>query len=239
VTFTGTQELNPLVQATAEYGVQLVGREALDIRLVIGGTMRNPRLTLESDAQPPISQSDLLSYLAFGRSSSSLLATEGGSSAGGSAGGSGLVGQTAALARNQLTGVALGVFVGQLQSEAARSLGADVLNITPADLPPELSAGGVSTFLRGTEVEYGKYWNTRTFVGLQARPEALGDLPGLISGRPGKAPPGARYQYRTQKGYQFEASVQPRYELTAPSLATTTPSKFGVLGLFVTREWRF
>ena len=44
-----------------------------------------PKLTLQSDAQPPISQSDLLSYLAFGRSSSSLLQNEGSSASSGNA----------------------------------------------------------------------------------------------------------------------------------------------------------
>ena len=59
------------------YEVRLPVREAINIRILIGGTLRNPQISLESDAQPPIPQSDLLSYLAFGRSSSSLLQLEG------------------------------------------------------------------------------------------------------------------------------------------------------------------
>ena len=129
-TFVGTQEINPLLQLTGEYEVKQAGRQALFIRILIGGTLLSPRLTLESDAQPPISQSDLLSYLAFGSESGSLLQFGGSSVSGGTAGG-GLVGTSAALATQQLAGVALGVAVQELEGEAARSLGADVFNITP------------------------------------------------------------------------------------------------------------
>ena len=49
----------------------------------IGGTLSRPRIALDSDARPPLSQSDLLRYLAFGRTSSSLLQVEGSSLSGG------------------------------------------------------------------------------------------------------------------------------------------------------------
>ena len=66
-TFIGSQELDPTLQITGEIPVQVAGRPAMNIRIIIGGTMSSPRLVLESDAQPPIPQTDLLSYLAFGR----------------------------------------------------------------------------------------------------------------------------------------------------------------------------
>jgi translocation and assembly module TamB len=140
-TFVGSQEINPLLQLTGEYSVAQTNRQALAIRVLIGGTMLSPRLTLESDAQPPISQSDLLSYLAFGNESGSLLQFGGGGSSlsGGNTGGN-LVGTSAALATKQLAGVALGVAVKELEGEFSRSLGADVFNITPApDVPVELA----------------------------------------------------------------------------------------------------
>jgi hypothetical protein len=85
-TFFGGPQIDATLQATAEYEVERAG-EALRIRLLIGGTVSDPRLSLESNSQPPISQSDLIAYLAFGRSSSSLLQQQGSSLAGGSGGG--------------------------------------------------------------------------------------------------------------------------------------------------------
>src|SRR5678816_3332284 len=116
--------LNPTLQVAGYYEVRLPGREALNIRILIGGTLRNPQVSLESDAQPPIPQSDLLSYLAFGRSTSSLLQLEGS----GLATGDDIVGAGAALVSKQLGSVALGVFADQLSAEAAKSLGVDVFN---------------------------------------------------------------------------------------------------------------
>ncbi|HEX7020111.1 MAG TPA: translocation/assembly module TamB domain-containing protein, partial [Gemmatimonadaceae bacterium] len=96
--FIGGGDINPIIQLVGERRIDLVGREPLIIRVLIGGTALNPRITLESDAQPPIAQTDLLAYLAFGRSSSSLLQV-GGSALSGQGTASGqLVGDVAALA---------------------------------------------------------------------------------------------------------------------------------------------
>ncbi len=223
-TFMNTQEINPALQGTAEYEVRLSTREAIRIRIVLGGTMQNPTIALESDAQPPIPQSDLLAYLAFGKPSASLLQLEGsGVSSGGTSGG--LVGTSAALATKQLAAVALGVMADEFAGEAAQSLGADVFNITPADVQSD-----VGSFLRATELEFGKYIKTHTFVSIQGRPdpEAL-------------KRPGIRLEHRFGglRGYRLETSFEPRFLLKEPTLAPRNPSTTSVLGLFLIREWRF
>ncbi len=228
VQFIGTQDINPLVQITAEYKVQQPSRQAIDIRVLIGGTLRSPRLTLESDAQPPISQSDLLSYLAFGSETGSLLQFGGSSLSGGSAGGS-LVGTSAALATRQLTGVALGVAVSELEGQAARSLGADVFNITPSNVPTELASGNfgaLTTFLKGTQFEFGKYFTTRTFVGLQVQATTT---------------PGFRVEHQLSRnpGLSIESTFQPRFFLPEPSLSEQEITKANAFGLFFVRRWRF
>lgn len=223
-TFMNTQEINPALQGTAEYEVRLPAREAIRIRIVLGGTMQNPTIALESDAQPPIPQSDLLAYLAFGKPSSSLLQLEGsGVSSGGSSGG--LVGTSAALATKQLAAVAIGVAADEFAGEAAQSLGADVFNITPADVQSD-----VGSFLRATEVEFGKYIKTHTFVSIQGRPD-----PDALKR------PGLRLEHRFggTRGYRLETSFEPRFLLKEPSLAPREPSTTSVLGLFLIREWRF
>jgi len=230
-TFIGAPELDPLLQATGEYEVRIPGREALVIRLIIGGTVSEPRLSLESAAQPPISQSDLLSYLAFSRSSSSLLQFGGSSLSTAQPGGAGLVGQTAQLAAQKIAGLALGVGVSELEGNAARSLGADVFNITTTDVPTEVSGSQIGGFLRGTEVQFGKYLNTNTFVGIQARPLLLVD--------PDQAALGLSIEHRMRLGLRLEGSFEPRYQLRTPTFDRSDAVTYNVFGAFLIREWRF
>ena len=226
------EPMNPTLQVTGEYEVKLPQREALNIQVIIGGTLLRPKLTLQSDAQPPISQSDLLSYLAFGRSSSSLLQMEGSSNSSGNASGS-IVGTGAGLAYKRLAAVAVGVLTDQFEGEASRSLGADIFNITPADVPTEVyTPGGIRDFVRGTEVEIGKYIDPRTYVSIQSR---LTNPFGAD-----KAPPGIRLVQRTGRGFQYEASYEPRFQVQTPTLSPNQDiSTFGVFGAFIIREWRF
>lgn len=223
-TFIGSPDLNPTLQATGEYEVQLPGREAINIRVIIGGTLENPRITLESDAQPPIAQSDLLSYLVFDRSTSSLLQTEG-SGLSGTSGGSALVGEAAAMAARRLASIALGVAADELEGEATRTLELDVFNITPADVPTELSSTGFGGFLRGTRIELGKYTDPDTFVGLAIRPATLG--------------PGLTLQRRLNNGFRLEMSSEPRFVLREPSLAPQDPVSARNWAVFLVKEWRY
>jgi translocation and assembly module TamB len=220
-TFANLEQINPTLQVTGEYEVRLPSREAINVRILIGGTMLNPRISLESDAQPPISQSDLLSYLAFGRSSSALLQLEGT----GVGSNNNLVGAGAALATQQLAGVALGVLADQFAGEAAREMGADVFNITPADVETD-----VGNFLRATEIEFGKYIASHTFLSLKARPDPQAlRRPGLF----------LSHRFGGFKGYRLETSFEPRYLLREPTLALQTPRTTSVLGMFLIREWRY
>ncbi|HUQ46815.1 MAG TPA: translocation/assembly module TamB domain-containing protein [Gemmatimonadaceae bacterium] len=220
-TFINSDEINPTLQVTGGYEVRLPSREAINIQILIGGTMRNPQISLESDAQPPITQSDLLSYLAFGRSSSSLLQLEG-SGLGGS---NNLVGAGAALASKQLAAVALGVFADQVSGEAARALGADVFNIAPADVETD-----VGSFLRGTQVEYGKYIKSHTFISVTARPDPSAlRRPGIL----------VQHRFGGLKGYSLETSLQPRFLLKEPTLDLQAPTTTSVLSLFIVRSWRY
>jgi translocation and assembly module TamB len=227
-TFIGDPDINPMLQITAIHEVSLVGSGALDIQVIIGGTLRNPKLTLESTAQPPISQSDLLSYLAFGKSSSSLLTAQGSALSGQSSGSGELAGAVASIATRQLAGTALDVLTNELEQDAARSLGTDEFRLTPADVPAELSSNSVISSLSLTEIEAGKYINrSRTFVAIQAQPA-------------NKNPFGVRLVHRMPKGLRLEMSYVPRYLIREPTLAAQAdPPRKNILGAFVIREWRF
>ncbi len=224
-TFINSTELNPTLQATGEYEVRQPNREAIHIQIIVGGTLRTPNISLTSDAQPPIPQSDLLSYLAFGRSSTSLVQLEGSGLTNGS-GGSNVVGAGAALASKQLAGVALGVVTDQVAGSAAQSLGADVFTITPADVQTD-----VGNFLRATQFEFGKYIRSHTFVAVKSPldPKAL-RRPGLQ----------IVHRFGGLRGYRLETGVDTRYILREPNLSrdqnVATTSAFGA---FLIREWRF
>jgi translocation and assembly module TamB len=219
-TFVGGPELNPTIQATGEYEVNLAGRPTFNVRVLIGGTLRLPKLTLESDAQPPIPQSDLLSYLAFGQSTSSLLQLEGSGLTGATATGN-LIGVGAELAMRRMGAIALGVMADEIEGDATRGLGADVLNITPGELP-DPSAANVVNFFESTRVEAGKYLSPYFFVALQAQRY-----------------PGVRAQYRNPRGWRYEAALEPRYLFTPPSLAVQPVPAVTSFGFFIIREWRF
>ena len=233
-TFVGTQELDPNVQVTAEYEVAQVGRSPLEIRIIIGGTLLAPKIALESDAQPPIPQTDLLSYLAFGNPTGSLPVIGGSSLTASSSGGS-PVGAAAAVIQQRLAGAVVGVAVKQAQAELGRSLGADVINITPGgELAPEQAANqsGLRTFLTGTQIEFGKYFNRNLYVGLQTVPEFWAANPPV---------PGFRVQYRfpNSPNVSLEAVSAPRYFLMQPTLAPQTIDPNSALGLYLVRQWRF
>ena len=226
-TFVGTPDLNPTLQVTGEYSVQVAGSPAMNIQVVIGGTMKRPKLTLQSDAQPPRSQSELLSLLAFGTSTESLLESPGGSTTSLATVGDGnLVGMGAALAMRRLTGVAVGVLIDQAERQAGKSLAVDQFNITPGDAAELANLAGsqtFTTFVQSTRIEAGKYLNARTFVGLQ-----------YYANRPG-----ARVEYRTSKGWRYNAFLQPRVQLETPTLVEQPSRPYLAGGVFIIREWRF
>ncbi|UCC81465.1 MAG: translocation/assembly module TamB [Gemmatimonadota bacterium] len=74
IELVGEPAMNPNLRIVALYTVR-TQKQPIDIRLVIGGTLEEMTLALESDAQPPIPESDLLSYLLFGRPSYELTRT--------------------------------------------------------------------------------------------------------------------------------------------------------------------
>jgi translocation and assembly module TamB len=227
--FIGTTDFNPTVQATAEYHVdQPTG--TTNIRVIVAGTVKQPRVSLESDIQPPLTQSELLSYLAFGDNTGSVQGS-GPNSLTGLAGGNLLN-----MASARFAGIALGELVNEVQGQAARSLGLDVFNITPGSANPLITggSGGAASFITNTQLEAGKYISPTTFVSLVIPP-------GLFaSGSNGyRAPPGLTLVHRTNKGYRLETAYSPHYYLESPSLGGQSAAGGGQFGAVLIREWRF
>ncbi|MDQ2667295.1 MAG: translocation/assembly module TamB domain-containing protein, partial [Gemmatimonadota bacterium] len=231
--FIGTPDLNPTLQITAEYQVKQAAGTATNIRVLIGGTLETPRIALESDAQPPLSQSDLLSYLAFGERSTSLQQFNQTSLAGNTGG------NLLNVAGTRLAGIALGVALDEVKGNAARSLGLDVFNITPGDIPLNGNGGGLDQFLKGTEIEAGRYVDPRTFVSAIVTPGLFSCLSSRGQDNSSCAPPGILATHRTPNGLRLDLNYSPRYLLNAPTLAGQTYKATGQFGAFLIREWRF
>jgi translocation and assembly module TamB len=234
-TFLGTSDLNPLLQAVAEVQIRQASQQQFAIKLNIDGTLLRPRLSLESDAQPPIPQTDLISYLAFGSSSGALL-SQAGSGTGGSSSSGKLVGSTAALANRQFTAMGLGMLLNSVEGNLARYLGADVLNITSTGVAPEVQTvlgGGIGVFLRATEIEYGRYFGTRSYAVITLNSARL------TGGSDNISPVGLRWEYRLPRNYKLETTFGPRFLLQSQTLQIQDPKGFQNFGVFLSREWKW
>jgi translocation and assembly module TamB len=225
-TFVGGRHPDPILQVAAEHEVRMPGREAFALRIVLGGTMRRPTLTVESDARPPIAQTDLFTYVALGRSAGAVLQQQGSALSGHGGAAGDLVGNVAGLATVQMTALAANMALDEFESDMARELGLDVLHIAPADLPSELFTGRFADLLRGTEVEAGRYIGSRLFASVRTR---------LTT----ETRPGATVEYSTPRGYRFTTSLDPRFLPPEPTLREVDPDRASVFGAFVFREWRF
>jgi hypothetical protein len=223
--FGPEEALDPFIRLMAEQEVQVPGREAFDIRVIVEGTIDELETELESTAQPPLSQTDLLSFMVFGREAGSLLQQQGPSLSGQGTAGGPLVGSLAARAAQQFATVGFQAMLAEVEAETARALGLDVLHIQPTDFPAEVSTGEFVDVLRGTEIEVGRYVTPRLFVAGQARTTLVH--------------PGAQVEYQTDHGWVWRASWRPRFLPAVPTLRQEAPDRASVLGSILFREWRF
>jgi translocation and assembly module TamB len=190
VEFVGTPGVNPSLNIEAVNRLRREGGEPLDIVASVQGTLMNPRISLTSDAQPPIAQSDLISYLIFGRPAYAL--------------GSG---ETSVLEGAAGAGVSAvtGTIATQLSQVLARQIGLDFFTITQAQqtdgagLAPSL--GG--TFA-GTQIEVGQYLRENLFLALVLRPlRGIGGTQANL--------PGARLEWRFSDTWTMEGFVEDRF----------------------------
>lgn len=149
IEFVGTEGVNPNLRIVSLYTVQ-TQKQPIVIRLVIGGTLENMTLSLESDHRPPISESDLLSYLLFGRPAFELT--------------------RASAERSLLNDVAAGVpqaFVGYaLSSLLVGEAGIAYVDVSRVERPTVEGEyrSGVGPALAATQVEVGWYLAPTVFV---------------------------------------------------------------------------
>ncbi len=207
VRFFGTPDLNPDLDIVAEHSVQAINGGDLVVRVVIGGTLLVPKLSLESDQRPPLSESEIVSYLLFGRPS-----FDQASGAGATVGTS-----EQAIFQAAMSGLA-GVVSGELEQTLVANLGipVDYIAIRPG-------AGTVGDIFSSTRVEAGSQVGKRTFIALNA---------GLCQVARGLSSQtlGASAEYRFTGHWSVEASIEPTAQECRPAgfqIAPPAPYQFG------------
>lgn len=156
VRFLGTPDLNAELDLTAQHQVKPTdGSPDLNIQARITGTLLVPKLTLSSTENPQMAETDLVSYLMFGRSASSLQGVGG------------------AEGQRQQSALATGMsyFYAALSSEVERTLISDLG--VPVDYIQIRPGGFGTTSLEGTTsglatVTAGWQVGRKTYVALNA-----------------------------------------------------------------------
>ncbi len=214
VRFFGTPDLNPVLDIAAEHTVRSVNGGDLVVRAVIGGTLLVPKLSLESDERPPLSEAEIVSYLLFGRPSFDL------ASAPGAAAGT----SEQAIFQGAMTGLA-GALSGELEQTLVTNLGipVDYLAIRPG-------GGSVSDIFSSTRVEAGTQLGERTFLTLNA------GLCQVARGLSSQAI-GASVEHRVAGGWTVEASIEPTVEECRPVGFQIRPPAPYQIGLDLFWQW--
>lgn len=182
VRFFGTPDLNPELDIAAEHALRTSQGSQLTVRAIIGGTLLVPRLALESDQRPPLTETEIVSYLLFGRPSAELVTSTTGPR------------NEVSILQSTLSSLA----VGELEQTLVSGLGLplDYLAIRPA------GTDGDAFGLGATRVEAGTQIGERTFLTLNA---------GLCEVQRGSTSQilGASVEYRLSRRWRFEASIEP------------------------------
>lgn len=218
VEFPGTPGLDPNLNFTATYRVR-GAEDNFDIQALVTGTLETPRVRLTSEDRPNIGESDLVSYLLFGRPTYQLSASQKG-----------------------VTKAASGLLEGSLYGYAtsgiedfARNLGFDYVSLTAAEVAqPDLGAGSslFESFLDRTRLEAGWYLSDRLFLSFSQPLRITTDA---------RRSTGVRLQWRFRPTWTsefFSEDWLSRYPNSAPA-TDQAQSLRRINGFFLFREWGY
>lgn len=153
--FFGTPDLNPALDIVAQHRVRSTGPGAtgfLNILVNITGTAQFPRVSLTTDTQPPLPESEILSYLIFGRPTFALGEVGGG------------------LAQQLLVQEALGGILATQVEQLIRQAGLpfDYVRLRGRPAPTEFAADplGTTTVEVGWQLTPEVFWTVEWGVGV-------------------------------------------------------------------------
>lgn len=219
VEFSGNPGINPRLDIEAVTRLR-TNEEVLNITASLQGTLLQPSVTLGSDSDPPLAESELASYLIFGRPSSFLSAGERSVVSGATGAG---------------VSLGLGIVANQLGAAVAQQLDwLDYLAITTPTDTDLLGAGAVRGSVAATQFELGQYLTDQVFVALVIRP-----LSSFGQGGQNQFS-GARVEWRFSDSWTVEAFIEDRFSRGALSgFQDIGISSEQIRGLFLFRDWGY
>jgi hypothetical protein len=220
VGFIGTPGINPTLDIQAVTRVRRTDGNNLDVNATVAGTLTQPRVTLSSD-EASVAESDLVSYLIFGRPSYELATGQGAflQGAAGSFAGAGV---------SYLSGT----LATRLGAALSQQIGIDYLSISQAGDFGVLS-GSLAGSLAGTQVEVGQYIGEDIFFVLVFRP-----LSGQSTGQ--KFFGGARAEVALTDDYNVQGFWEDRFlRSRVGGFGDLGIQASPVVGIFIFREWGY
>ena len=217
VRFLGTPDLNADLDIEAEHTVRpLDGTQDVPVIAKITGTLLEPKLALSSTILPPISETNLVSYLMFGRPASNLSST-------GGPGGD----------QSQALNLGLAYVSSAVTSELQRTLITDLrVPVDYIELRPG-TAGGAYGSSTATQLAAGWQIGRKSFLTFSAGICTTG-------GQTSYKNIGASFEYRFGKGWRFLTSFEPSTSCAADQQTSplTTNDRYQV-GLDILWEQEF
>jgi translocation and assembly module TamB len=215
--FPGTPGIDPSISISAVYRLRRQDAGPLAIIASVEGTLQDPEVSLSSDSQPPIPESDLISYLLFGRPSFALASAQD------------------RLVNEALTG-AVSYGVSQLGTTVSQSLGVDYLSISQAEGFGASGAGfaELTNQFESTQIEMGRYIGEDLFASIAIRPLMT------RGSRTGTQLPSLRLEWTFAEFWSLEGFIEDRLARQGSSGFTelgNQPQR--TKGFSIFREWGY
>lgn len=232
INFVGLPGINPNLDLTAGYRAHMTNGDPLDVLAVVEGTMRSPQVRLTSDADPPISESDLASYIFFGRPTYALSQTEAQSFnwLGSGVGNNDLLQPVLQNVASASAPFLLGFASSEVEALAG-DIGIDYVSISNEQLAEQVAR--LEAPLMGTRLEIGRYIGDEWFVAFTPQVRA----PGSESSSTLAA--GGRLEWRFHPTWNAELFWEDRWVQDGDPGFDRNLEQKPVLGLFLFREWGY
>jgi hypothetical protein len=225
VEFPGTPGVDPNLGFNAVYRARPSQGDPIDIIAVVGGTLRSPRVRLTSDEEPPISESDLTSYLFFGLPTYALSPSQ---NAGVTQTISGLDVPLAGLGVRALTSSGFGYLASGLQTFAQNYGILDYVALTAAEATPGITEqNAIAGLFAGHRLELGRYVGDKVYLAWSQRLSSTG-----------MRTPGVRVEWRFLPTLTAEFFSEDRFARN-PSFGIENSDLKRVWGLLLFREWSY
>lgn len=228
INFVGVPGINPNLDITAAYRARTQNADLLEILAIVDGTMRNPRVRLTSNSDPPISESDLASYLIFGRPTYALSTGEARV-----LGATGVLGAVSAGFIGAAVPVAFGFAASEIEAVGSELGLFDYFSVSNDETARQLQQTGLVGAFSGTRFEFGRYLTDEWFLAITPQIAGTGtetDSPLTLGGR---------VEWRFAPSWNAQMFWENRLAHAATRGFDPNLVDQDVLGLFLAREWGY